>query len=234
MNLVPSNLRDARSDMPFIGDAPNLDTGRKPLIRHILRVAMRWRYVIGGVVCACVLLGLIITILMTPKYTAISTIEIARESNKVSDYQGVERETSIADQEFYQTQYGLLQSRSLSERVALQLRLVDDPKFYAMFGISPKEKAFEVVNGRYPIADRVVRQRVAGEVLRKNLAIAPTRLSRLVDIRFTSPDPLFSAKVANAWAENFIQINLERKIQATSYGRNLLQRQLAQFKDKLD
>ncbi|WBY07968.1 polysaccharide biosynthesis tyrosine autokinase [Sphingomonas sp. 7/4-4] len=62
----------------------------------------------------------------------------------------------------------------------------------------------------------------------------PTRLSRLVDIRFTSPDPSFSAKVANAWAENFIQTNLERKVQATSYGRNLLQQQLGQLKERLD
>ncbi|WP_204266816.1 hypothetical protein, partial [Escherichia coli] len=69
----------------------------------------------------------IVTLLMTPQYTAIATIEIARESNQVTNFQGVERDTSIADQEFYQTQYGLLQSRSLSERVAVQLRLVDDP-----------------------------------------------------------------------------------------------------------
>ncbi|MFL0588320.1 hypothetical protein ACH0BU_17005 [Sphingomonas olei] len=74
----------------------------------------------------------------------------------------------------------------------------------------------------------------AGKVLRDNLSITPTRLSRLVDISFTSPDPTFSAQVANAWAENFIQTNLERKVQATSYGRNLLQRQLAQAKERLD
>jgi capsular exopolysaccharide synthesis family protein len=55
-----------------------------------------------------------------------------------------------------------------------------------------------------------------------------------VTISFTSPDPQFSARVANAWAENFIQTNLERKIQATSYGRNLLQRQLSQLKERLD
>jgi len=47
-----------------------------------------------------VLLGLIATLLMTPKYTAETTIEISRESNKVTDLQGVEREASIADQEF--------------------------------------------------------------------------------------------------------------------------------------
>ncbi len=205
-----------------------------PIIRQYLRIALRWRYVILGVTAACILLGLIVTLLMTPKYTATATIEISREANQVTNFQGVERETSVADQEFYQTQYGLLQSRSLSERVATQLRLIDDHAFYERFGFSSEDPAFQLVNGRYPAAGRATRQRVAGEILIDHLAIVPTRLSRLVDIRFTSPNPEFSAKIVNTWSDGFIQTNLERKVQATSYGRNLLQRQLAQQKERLD
>ncbi|MEI2559283.1 hypothetical protein, partial [Acinetobacter pittii] len=55
-----------------------------------------------------------------------------------------------------------------------------------------------------------------------------------VSLHFVSPDAAFSAKVANAWAENFIQTNLERKVQATSYGRNLLQGHLSEYKQRLD
>lgn len=235
MNLVSSNLRSGTlGDRPIAADRPSIDADRIPVIRQYLRIAMRWRYVILGAVAASVLLGLIGTLLMTPKYTAETTIEISREADQVTNFQGVEREASVADQEFYQTQYGLLQSRSLSERVALQLRLVDDPKFFKMFGVTGDGKAFEASNGLYAAAGRGERQRIAGEVLVRHLQVEPTRLSRLVDIRFTSPDPAFSAKVANAWAENFIQTNLERKIQATSYGRNLLQRQLGQLKERLD
>jgi capsular exopolysaccharide synthesis family protein len=235
MNLVSSNLR---SGVPGSVSAPFertlLETDQIPVIRQYLRIAKRWRYVIIGAVALSVILGLIVTLLMTPKYTAEATVEISREANQVTNFQGVEREASVADQEFYQTQYGLLQSRSLSERVALQLRLVDDPKFFEMFGSPSNEPAFNLVNGKYTASGRAERQRIAGQLLLRNLAVEPARLSRLVDIRFTSPDASFSAKVANAWAENFIQTNLERKIQATSYGRNLLQRQLAQIKDKLD
>ena len=205
-----------------------------PAIRLYLRIAMRWRNVILGVVAACVLLGLITTLLMTPQYTASATIEVLRESSQVTNFQGVERETSVSDQEFYQTQYGLLQSRSLSERVATELRLVDDPKFYERFGVSRKEPAFQLVSGRYPAMGRGMRQRIAGEILSAHLDIAPTRLSRLVDIRFTSSDAEFSARVVNAWSDAFIQTNLERKVQATSYGRDLLRRQLAQQKERLD
>jgi capsular exopolysaccharide synthesis family protein len=234
MNVVSPNLRGGLGPtVPVLADQRAADADRLPLIRQYLRIAIRWRYVILGAIAACVLLGLVVTLLMTPQYTATTTIEISREADNVSNFRGVE-DTGRPDPEFYQTQYGLLESRALSERVATQLRLVDDQKFFQMFGVSSKSPDFQLVNGRYPASGRSARQRVAGAVLRANLDIAPTRLSQLVDIKFTSPDPALSARVANAWADNFIQTNLERKIQATSYGRNLLQQQLAQFKEKLD
>ncbi|MFC6623824.1 GumC family protein [Novosphingobium panipatense] len=205
-----------------------------PMLRQYLRIAIRWRYVILGAVAVCFLIGLIATLLMTPQYTASSTIEISREADKVTDLQAVEREAAITDQEFYQTQYGLLESRALSERVATRLKLPESQSFFEMFDFESDDPAFKLANGRYPASGRATRERAAGEILREHLDISPTRMSRLVEIKFTSPDPSFSAKVSNTWSESFIQTNLERKIQATSYGRNLLQKQLIQLKDRLD
>ena len=235
MNAINPNIRDGEAlGQGLWSDRVERSHDSVPIIRQYLRIAMRWRYVILGAVAACVVLGLIVTLLTTPQYTADAQIEIQRESDKVTNFQGVEQEASVADQEFYQTQYGLLQSRSLSERVAAQLNLIDDPKFFAMFGAANKDPAFDQVNGRYTASGRPQRQRVAGKMLLDHFSVDPTRLSRLVDIRFTSPNPALSARVANAWADNFIQTNLERKIQATSYGRDLLQRQLTQLKQRLD
>ena len=231
MNMVSSPPSGA---VPLTMSTPAAGEDRLSLIRHYLRLAFRRRYLLGGFVAGFVLLGLIITLLMTPKYTAEMTIEISRESDKITNFQGVNRDASIADQEFYQTQYGLLQSRTLAERVAAQLKLVDNPEFFEQFGVSSNDPAFQVTNGRYPASGRGARQRAAGGILLKHIDVSPTRLSRLVTIRFTSPDAELSAKVANAWAENFIQTNLERRIQATSYGRTLLQNQLAEYKRRLD
>lgn len=235
MNLIASNMRTGvMAETPALADLHGMEPDRTSVIRKYWRIAVRRRNAIVGVIAGCVVLGLVITLLMTPKYTAITTVEISRESDKVTSFQGVEQEVSVADQEFYQTQYGLLQSRSLSERVASQLNLIDDQAFFERFGFSSRDPAFSIINGRYSASGRAMRQRVAGKILIDHLDIAPTRLSRLVDIRFTSPESAFSAMIANSWAENFIRINLERKVQATSYGRNLLEQQLAQFKEKLN
>ena len=205
------------------------------IIRHYVRVALRWRWVIASVTAAVILIGLVATFLMTPQYSAVSTIEISRESAQVTNFQGVEREASVADQEFYQTQYGLLRARSLAERVANRLGLVDDPAFFEMFDeVDEEDPAFQLENGRYPASGREARRRLAADILLDHVGISPARMSRLVDISFFSPDPQFSATTANAWAENFIEANLERKVQATAYGRDQLQRQLAEYKERLD
>ena len=235
MNVITSTLQPGTLDVGEIASAQRVnEIAPPPLIQQYLRIAHRWKYVIIGVTVACIVLGLVVTLLMTPKYTATATVEIARESSQVTNIQGVERETNIADQEFYQTQYGLLKSRALSERVATQLRLADDPDFFKMFGAKTDNSAFNLTDNRYTAAGRAERQRVAGEILLRNVSIEPTRLSRLVDISFSSPQASLSARVSNAWAENFIQTNLERKVQATSYGRNLLERQLQLQKQHLD
>lgn len=204
------------------------------IIQQYWGIAQRWRWVILGAVVLWALVGLVATLLMTPQYSAEATIEISRESDQVVGFQSVEREASVADQEFYQTQYGLLSARSLAERVAGELRLIDDPEFFAMFDVPSDDPGLEMTAGRYRAEGRLERQRRAGEVLLDHLSIDPARLSRLVEIRFTSPDPDFSARVANSWAENFIRTNLERKAHSTSYGRDALQRQLAEYKDRLD
>lgn len=204
-------------------------------IEQYVQVALRRRWLILGITAVALLLGVVATLLMTPQYTATAKIEIQRSSAQVTEFEGVERDQAgVTDQEFYQTQYGLLQSRTLAERVANQLNLVNRPLLFETYGVQPEGPAFQEVGGRYPADGFATRQRLAGQILLQHVSIDPTRLSRLVDIKVTSPNPDFSAQVANAWAQNFIQTNLDRKVQATSYGREQLQRQLGEYKQRLD
>ncbi|WP_230279625.1 polysaccharide biosynthesis tyrosine autokinase [Croceicoccus sp. Ery15] len=236
MNDISARLAVAhKNNVKKVGDAVANEAEEFSALHHYLRIGLRWRWVIIGATIAGVVLGLLVTLLMTPKYTATATIEISRESGQVTNFEGVEQDVSVADQEFYQTQYGLLKSRTLSERIATELRLVDDPEFFEMFGAgNSDDKAFELSNGRYTAQGRSRRQRIAGELLNENVSVDPTRMSRLVNIHVTSPSAVLSTRIANAWAKNFIETNLERKVQATSYGRSVLERQLAEYKQRLD
>jgi len=230
MSLTQSSAREMGNPKVF----GSFGEEQIPAVRRYLRIINRRKWIVVGSVFACLILGLIVTLLMTPKYTARTTLEISRESNNIAPVQGVERETGAADQEFYQTQYGLLRSRVLAERVAAELRVVDDPKFYETFGYRSDRPAFRLMGGRFAPDGRADRQRVAGELLLSHVAVTPTRLSRLVDITFVSPDPGFSAQVVNAWTSNFIKVSLERRYQATSYARTFLENRLEQLRQRLE
>ncbi|MDQ8757235.1 polysaccharide biosynthesis tyrosine autokinase [Sphingosinicella sp. LHD-64] len=205
-----------------------------PILGQYLAVVLRHRWLIFGAVVTALITAVIVTVLMTPEYTSRITVEIRRDSDNIMRVEGVEPETGLGDMEFYQTQYGLLQSHALAQRVATQLRLYDDPEFFAMYGLPQAEDWFENGRPRSEITNREQRVRKAADVLLLNLSVNPVRLSRLVHVGYTSPDATFSARVANAWGEQFIRITLERRFEATSYARNFLEQRLEQLRDRLD
>jgi capsular exopolysaccharide synthesis family protein len=218
----------------FRADTAGKDAGsdRIPVLTRYLRIVLRWRWVILGIITGTLIAGLVITLLMTPYYRATVRIEIARESSKVVNIQGVSPESSPVDLEFFQTQYGLLKSHALAEKVARQLNLSENKQFFAMFG---EEKAYDRADAiRGSSGARPARLRKAADILLEHLEVAPIRGSSLVDVAFVSPDPVVSQQVANAWADNFIRTNLQRRFDASSYARRFLEERLQQLRVKLE
>lgn len=201
-----------------------------PLLMQYWRIVVRWRRVILGAILISVVLSVVITLLMTRMYTATVTVEIAREEARILKMDGLEPKDAAADQEFYQTQYGLLASRSLAERVVRELRLANDQAFLDMFDI--KRPLATEATSRRGADDAVARD--AAQALLDHLSITPVRLSRLVSIAFSSPDPAFSARVANTWAKLFIESTLERRYQTTAYARRFLEARLTETRARLD
>lgn len=211
------------------------DAASVPQFKRYLLMLWRRKLVLAGAIVAAVLIGLIATLLTTPKYTATVRLEIARESDKVVKIDGVEPTTTAVDLEFYQTQYGLLRSRVLAEKVAEQLGLADQRDFFAKFGRKlDRRLAGDDSSARLPSAGHAQRLIIARDILLNNVVVEPIRASRLVDLSFISPDPELSARIANTWASLFIQSNLERRFQATSYARKFLEDRLEQLRTKLE
>ncbi|MEA3015121.1 MAG: polysaccharide biosynthesis transport protein [Sphingomonadales bacterium] len=239
MNDVSFNRDDRDDALAGRRDASHAHAepapGAVPVVTQYLRIAIRWKWLILSMVVATMLLALIFTLLATRQYTATARVEIARDSNRVVNVADVQPETSVIDAEFYQTQYGLLEAQSLAERVGRNLRLAEDPAFFRLFGENEIADmlASRSAASRSP-AERDRRFKAATKILLDHLSISPIRLSRLVDIRWTSPDPALSTRVANAWAAGFIEGNLERRFEATSYARRFLEQRLEQLRGRLE
>lgn len=210
--------------------------GGPTLLNYIITILIRRKWVILGAIASFLLIALVVTLLLPPKYTATSTIEIQRENGSLIDVRGADQSSrAVADQEFYQTQYGLLIARALAERVAASLRLYDNPGFFGMFGASETADAwFDNGRVRPSASTREGRIAAAAAILLKHVEIRPERFSRLVGIRFTSPDPNLSKQIVDAWGSNFIQLTLDRRIEATAYGRHVLEQRLGQLRSRID
>lgn len=193
------------------------------------RLAVKHRILILGSLLAAIVIGVAATLLMTPIYVSSVTLQIDREAARVLNVDEVQpRESMIQGEEFFQTQYGLLRSRSLAERVVDSLGLASSDAFLEQMGVEPPRQ-------QGTAAERLARRREAVlSVVQANLDVSPVRGSRLVTVSFESPDPQLAARVANAFAENFIQSNLDRKYESSSYAREFLEERIAQTKARLE
>lgn len=216
-----------------VADEPVRET--QPLVVQYLRIAKRWRWLLLGSVVITTILGLVVTLLMTPQYTASAMIEIQRENDRILSVSGVEPEASSLDVEFYQTQYGLLRSQSLAQRVAADLRLHNSPEFFEMFGADAIAEGLRE-NRTAAVAAGPSRERIrqAGIILLRHLNVAPERLSRLVNLEFTSPDAQLSARIVNSWTRHFIETTLARRFEATSHARTFLEGRLAELRQQIE
>lgn len=196
-----------------------------------MRMALKHRWVILGTVLSALVIGLAVTLLSTPIYTASATLQIDRQAaqalSNVADV--TPAEAMIQGEEFFQTQYGLLRSRTLAERVIDTLGLASSDAFLEQMKVEPPSSS------EGGSADRVRRRReVVLRVVQDNFSVTPVRGSRLVNINFDSPDPTVSARVVNAYGEAFIQSNLDRRFESTAHLRDFLEQRIAQTKSRLE
>jgi capsular exopolysaccharide synthesis family protein len=184
-------------------------------LQTIWRIVFEWRWLILGSVAVGLAGAIIATLLTTPLYKSTAVLEINPPSVEILD-EGKGQAVVPNDREFLATQYGLLQSRSLAERVAQELNLPGNE---------------DVIPGE---ADRATKLKIATGMLMGGFEVDPVPLSRLVNIGFVSSDPQLAAQVTNSFADNFINSNLERRYEASSYARSFLERQIANVRRDLE
>ncbi|MBH5322446.1 GumC family protein [Aurantiacibacter sediminis] len=198
----------------------------REIIENVMRGIRKNRWWILAIIAAALILGIIIGLTTTPLYEARSQIEISRQQDNVTQVEGVTSEIDLRDPMYYQTQYELLQSQTLAERVVLELDLLNDPRF--MGALEEGEEGLQAA------VDPQTQLRRAGARLRGQIGIAPVGLSSLVSISYRSPDRTLAADVANAWAEQFIAGNLDRRFSSTNAARDYLEDQLGELRQRLE
>ncbi|MGN3975246.1 GumC family protein [Tsuneonella sp. SYSU-LHT278] len=226
--LQPRIAGNRFDDAEYVFDDLEVEE-REPAIdlRELYGAIRRNRWLILGVVTAAVLLGLVATMLMTPRYTATASIQIDQESARILESQDVQPVAAYQDADrFLQTQVDVLKSRAMALRVLDSLGMRGKP-----------DEFVDRMGGRLDpeIADNAVaRDQALLGLMEDNLAVDLPRESRVVSISFESPDPALAARIANAYAAEYIAYNLERKFNSSSYARDFLSKQLSLARERLE
>jgi polysaccharide biosynthesis transport protein len=151
---------------------------------------------------------------------------------------------------YYQTQYKILKGRDLTKRVVAKLSLGDVPEFNGTL-TPPATPVSMMLDFRRRFLALLWRQGPAPDAETPKVgtppdesglvsafigrvSVDPVRGSRLVDVSFDSVDPKFAAKAANTLIEEYVDQNLQVKLQTSENMLAWLQKELANQQSKVE
>jgi capsular exopolysaccharide synthesis family protein len=210
-------------------------------IPHLLDywdVILKRRWVVLScllIVFATVAIG---TLKKKPIYEGKVLIEIDPEQPNVLNFQEVLQLSSIDVESYRETQYRVLQSRTLAEHVVDGLRLYRLPEFYKgrfLFGLIQSDPdKIPKASDPDPVDHSMNAYRNTVSHFLDSISVSPVRRSNLVEVSFYSENAAMAARIANRLADDYINQNLQVKWDETTKASEWLQGQLVGLKAKLE
>ena len=234
---------------PYDEDTWASSTGARPRahLREYWVVVRKHRWTIAASFLVAVVSAIVIVFTMVPKYTATARVQIERRNPKIAPVERVDQreDDSSYDQkyDYYQTRFKILQSRSTAARVIKALSLDSDERFLSSSseGLTAVFEQFaDRVLGRDSESEQLAARdelgldpRLVDRYLRM-LRVTPILTSRLVDVSFAATDRRLAAEIVNRHVEEYITVDVERRLELTNRAKDFLERELAKARDRVD
>ena len=201
------------------------------------RILNKRKWIILGVLGAFVIFGTLRTLMMVPLYASTVRLQIDVPSNRLVE--GKDSSSDSTDNEFQRTQYELLLSRSMAERVVSALKLGSDSDFFRPRQFSITDLLSKLLSQDAP-AERPSagassnRDAGATAIMLGNRTVRPVSGSRLYDITYTDTSPTRAQAIAAAYAQAYVASTIDKRFEANSYSKTFLDDQLKQLKLRLE
>jgi polysaccharide biosynthesis transport protein len=233
---------------PLHADVPRVSIRRPAEDPHLVdyaRVLVKRRHV-ALTAFATVLLGTAVySFTTTPVYEGRVQLLIEADTPNIVSFAEVINEGQNR-QDYYQTQYRLLQSRGLAKKTieALQLwnhtELTPDASAatFSVRGVAGSVISWLGLAGGVPPEppdeDESAAQARTIDAVLSRLTVTPVRNSRLVNVAYRSEDARFAAQVANALVNAYVEQNLDFRFTASREASEWLNGQLAQQRQQVE
>lgn len=226
--------------------SPPLQEEKEVHLRDYWKVIWKRRWTVLALFFIVLITVAIMTFTTKPIYRGTTSIQINKEYPQMLDIKEI-FSFNMWDSDYYQTQYKILESRSLAKRVIQALKLSDHPEFqpqpftpFQQFKANLLSPFFRLLT---PSKKNSASDRDPSESLKETalinqflsrLKVEPIRNSRLVKVHFDSNYAELSARVPNTLAEHYIQQSVENRFLATEQVKEWLTKQLEDLKAKVE
>ncbi len=192
-------------------------------LREYLHILLKRKWWIIGTFLTIFLAVALYTFIRTPIFRTAATLQITQDNpgsqltmdDKLSKLTG-----SDSLEKFQQTQYKILQSQSVAQRVIQALNLPGHPDFKGIKEDNPDKGETEIEN-------------LMIERFLKKLEVTPIRNSFLAEVSFQSPDKAMAQRVVNAIADEYIYLSIDRRNESFALVRKWLDKQLQEMAAKV-
>lgn len=212
------------------------DDDLRRLLLELLRIGLKRKWLILAIALVAVAIGGARSLMVTPLYYATARIQIEAQNLKIVE--GGQVEQPDTGDAFLRTQIELLRSTAVAQRVAKLAGLADEHDFFRPRSVSIMQTVRSVLSGASANEDaepnKAQLEASAAWIVSANSAVRPVPGSRLVDITYSDTSSDRAARVANAYADAFIALNLEKRLQVNVYAKAFLEDQLGQLKIRLE
>ena len=227
--------------------APTLGLG------DLLMVLSRRKYLLLGTIAIVTLLGIINVYMMTPLYTANTSVMVDPREQRVVDVEALVT-GAPADQSTIESEIQVIRSDELAMRVIRQLGLDQLAEFNPRVAAEQNADSFKLpslrdlppvqwVKGLLVTEEPVVPDPAAEEARLQTsmlttflgrLSVSAVGRSRVLTISFTSENPTLAANVANTIASLYITQQLEQKFDARQKANAWLGERLTRLREEVE
>ena len=211
-------------------------------LRALLATVLQYKWGILALACAMAIVAGFWVFSQPPAYRAQASLLLETNQAKLVGIEDVYSSNS-SQFDYYQTQYEILKSRNLAERVVRRLQLHKHPYFgynsaeseaadYDLNSLKPAEQQQppELVTAAEAEARAIAS--ITGSIV-GGLTVRPVDYSYLVYLQYESGNPEIAADIVNTLASEYIESELENRTSGTVKATSWLNERLLQIREKL-
>lgn len=159
-------------------------------------VRRRWK-TMAAITLAIFVAGVALVMMMTPQFEATARVQIDPSRNPLAKSGDA---TATLTPEAIETEVSVISSLDVAQKVVKKLKLTNDPEF---------SKAVNEQSG-VAMSESERTAAIAGALLNK-LSVSRDKLTYIIQVKFRSRDPIKASRVANAFAEGYLETKIDSK-----------------------